>query len=142
MNATITDFVGRAAVAPQSRIETYIRNAAFDRPTLVLDREAVAGQYHALKAGLGDHPLVGEIRSFGLLAAIEIVSNKQTRARFQPEGSAPVVIRDHAIANGLMMRAVMDTMIMSPPLIWTKETIDMAVERVRIALDLAAKDLL
>ena len=53
MNATITDLVGRAAVVPASRVETYIRNAAFDRPTLVLDREAVAGQYHALKAGLG-----------------------------------------------------------------------------------------
>lgn len=95
----------------------------------------------ALKAGLGDHPLVGEIRSFGLLAAIEVVKDRETRARFQPDGTATVVIRDHAIANGLMMRAVMDTMIMSPPLIWTKDTIDMAVDRVRTAFDLAAKEL-
>ena len=39
--------------APQNRIETYIREAAFDRPTLVLDRLAVAQQYRALAAGLG-----------------------------------------------------------------------------------------
>ena len=96
----------------------------------------------ALKAGVGDHPLVGEIRTFGMLAAIEVVKDKATRERFQPGGTATEVIRDHAIASGLMMRAVGDTMIMSPPLIWTKETIDMAVERVRKALDLASKDLL
>ncbi|MAS07939.1 MAG: aspartate aminotransferase family protein [Ahrensia sp.] len=96
----------------------------------------------ALKAGLGDHPLVGEIRSFGMLAAIEVVKDKATRERFQPSGTATEVIRDHAIASGLMMRAVADTMIMSPPLIWTKETIDMAVERVSKAFDLAGKDLL
>lgn len=53
MNATITAFVGGAAVAPQSRIESHIRNSCFDRPTLVLDREAVAEQYRALRAGLG-----------------------------------------------------------------------------------------
>ena len=95
----------------------------------------------ALKAGLGDHPLVGEIRTFGMLAAIEVVKDKATRERFQPGGTATVVIRDHAIASGLMMRAVGDTMIMSPPLIWTKETIDLAVECVCKAFDLAAKDL-
>ena len=96
----------------------------------------------ALKAGLGDHPLVGEIRSFGMLAAIEVVKDKGTRERFQPGGTATEVVRDHAIASGMMMRAVGDTMIMSPPLIWTKETIDLAVERVRKGFDLAARDLL
>lgn len=39
--------------AAQNRIETYIRKAAFERPTLVLDRRAVAQQYRALAAGLG-----------------------------------------------------------------------------------------
>lgn len=96
----------------------------------------------ALKAALGDHPLVGEVRTFGLLAAIEIVENKQTKARFEPVGRASTVVRDHAIASGIMMRAVMDTMILSPPLIWTRDTIDLAVERVLMALDKAADDLL
>ncbi|MEO9613116.1 MAG: aspartate aminotransferase family protein [Nitratireductor sp.] len=95
----------------------------------------------ALRQKLGDHALVGEIRSFGLLAAIEIVKDKETKTRFDPVGRAASLVRDHAIANGLMMRAVNDTMILSPPLIWTKETIDMACERIARALDLAARDL-
>ena len=95
----------------------------------------------ALAARLGDHPIVGEVRSFGMLAAIEIVKDKATRERFANVGHAGAVVRDHAIANGMMLRAVGDTMILSPPLIWTRETIDMACERIARALDLAESDL-
>ena len=75
------------------------------------------------------------------MGAIEIVKDKTTRERFLPSGSAAVVVRDHAIANGLMMRATGDTMILSPPLIWTRETIDIACDRILKALDLALADL-
>ncbi len=37
----------------------------------------------------------------------------------------------------MMLRATGDTMILSPPLIWTRETIDMACDRIAKALDLA-----
>ena len=95
----------------------------------------------ALKERIAGHDLVGEVRSFGLLGAIEIVKDKATKERFAPAGSAATLIRDHAIANGLMLRATGDTMILSPPLIWTKEIIDMACERIGKALDLAKEDL-
>ncbi|QDZ02910.1 aspartate aminotransferase family protein [Nitratireductor mangrovi] len=95
----------------------------------------------ALKERLGDHDLVGEVRSFGLLAAIEIVKDKAAKKRFDPVGRAASCVRDHAIATGVMMRAVNDTMILSPPLIWTKATIDMACERIARALDLARTEL-
>lgn len=95
----------------------------------------------ALNEGLSGHPIVGEVRTYGLLAGIEIVRDKATRERFPNPGSAGVVVRDHAIASGMMLRAVVDTMILSPPLIWTRESIDMAVERIAKALDLAAGQL-
>lgn len=95
----------------------------------------------ALAEALADHGIVGEVRTYGLLGAIEIVKDRQTRERFAGEGAAAVRVRDHAIANGMMMRATGDTMILSPPLIWTRETIDMAAERIRTALDLAERDL-
>lgn len=95
----------------------------------------------ALQERIAGHPLVGEVRSFGLMGAIEIVKDKATKERFAPAGSAAVVVRDHAIANGMMLRATGDTMILSPPLIWTRATIDLACERIGKALDLAAKDL-
>jgi putrescine aminotransferase len=101
------------------------------------------GPYFAqmLRERISGHPLVGEVRSFGLMGAIEIVKDKATRERYEPVGSAAVVVRDHAIAQGMMLRATGDSMILSPPLIWTRETIDMAGERIARALDLAATDL-
>jgi putrescine aminotransferase len=101
----------------------------------------VTGPYlaSALKDALADHPMVGEVRSFGFLGAIELVKDKATRARFNRDEG--MVVRDHAIASGLMMRAVGSTMIMSPPLMWTKDTIDLAMRRARKALDLAYRDL-
>lgn len=95
----------------------------------------------ALRERLDDHPLVGEVRSIGLMAAIEIVSDKGSRSRHQPAGTAGLIVRDHAIAGGLMLRAIGDTLVMSPPLIWTRETIDLACERLRQALDRGADEL-
>ena len=94
-----------------------------------------------LKETVAQHPIVGEARSFGLMGAIEIVKNKETRERFPGDGDAGVAVRNHAIAGGMMMRAVGDTMILSPPLMWTTETVDLAVTRIMKALDLAERDL-
>ena len=53
MNAYVAPFACGAAARTDTRIEAFIRGTAFDRPTLVLDRDAVARQYRALKSGLG-----------------------------------------------------------------------------------------
>lgn len=53
MHVTQADFSARFPVATPSRVEQFIRQTSFDRPTLVLDINAVETQYHALKAGLG-----------------------------------------------------------------------------------------
>ena len=92
-------------------------------------------------APLADHPIVGEVRTFGMLAAIELVQSKDGPVMFDNVGAAGVICRDHAIANGLMMRAVRDGMILSPPLTYSREDIDETVAIVRKALDATATDL-
>ncbi|MGE0652674.1 MAG: aminotransferase class III-fold pyridoxal phosphate-dependent enzyme, partial [Alphaproteobacteria bacterium] len=84
---------------------------------------------------LADHPLVGEVRSHGLLGAIELVEDKATRKRWDPPGRAGGICRDHCLANGLMMRACVDTMVMSPPLVISRAQIDELVASARAALD-------
>ncbi|MEM8648569.1 MAG: aminotransferase class III-fold pyridoxal phosphate-dependent enzyme, partial [Pseudomonadota bacterium] len=102
----------------------------------LVERVADLAPYFAEKLGsLADHPVVGEARSFGLLGAIEIVKNKQTRERFAEEGRAGGICRDACLANDLIMRACRDTMVLSPPFVITREEIDLLVERARIALD-------
>jgi putrescine---pyruvate transaminase len=75
------------------------------------------------------NPLVGEARSLGLLGAVEIVSAPGTNQRFTgKEGVAGPIVRDICIANGLMVRAIRDTLVCCPPLIMTYGEIDQLVE--------------
>ena len=85
---------------------------------------------------LGDHPLVGQARCKGLLAAIELIKDKQTKEPFEEKGAVGKICRDYCIESGLVMRAVGDTMIICPPLIITKEQIDELVDKVTMALNL------
>lgn len=89
-------------------------------------------------ATLNNHPLVGEARSVGLIGAIEIVADKATGSRFGgKEGSAGPVVRDLCIENGLMVRAIRDSIVLCPPLIISHEQIDTMVGIIRSALDAA-----
>ena len=84
---------------------------------------------------LNDHPLVGEVRGVGLLGAIELVQDKATRKRYQGKG-AGMICRQFCFDNGLIMRAVGDTMIIAPPLVISKDEIDELVTKARKCLDL------
>ena len=96
------------------------------------------GPYLAEKmATLESHPLVGQVRTLGFLGAIEVVADKQTNERFPNEGHAGGVCRDFCIENQLIMRAVGDTMIISPPLTWDRATIDEFIEKTGRVLDQA-----
>jgi putrescine aminotransferase len=90
---------------------------------------------------LGDHPLVGEARGVGFLAAVELVESKNPLTFFSESGRVGGMCRDHCFANGLVMRAVGDTMIIAPPLVMTRSNIDELVEKARLCLDLTAKEL-
>ncbi|WP_139134035.1 MULTISPECIES: aspartate aminotransferase family protein [Pseudomonadaceae] len=90
---------------------------------------------------LADHPLVGEARGVGMVGALELVKNKKTRERFNDLGVG-MQCREHCFRNGLIMRAVGDTMIISPPLVITKDEIDELVTKARKCLDLTASAVL
>ena len=87
---------------------------------------------------LGDHPVVGEARSVGLMGAIELVCDKSTRERFAKEQKPGERCRDFCVDNGLVMRAVGDSMIVAPPLVIEKNQIDELIEKARRCLDLTA----
>ena len=90
---------------------------------------------------LADHPLVGEARGVGFIRALELVKDKAARTFFEPVGEVGRLCRDACFNNGLIMRAVRDTMIIAPPLILTREQIDELIERVKFCLDLTAEQL-
>lgn len=92
-------------------------------------------------AELSAHPLVGETRGVGMVAALEITNDKAARTRFDHEGTAGTLCRDFCFSNGLVMRAVGDTMIISPPLVISQSEIDELIDKAWRCLDLTMKAL-
>ena len=88
-----------------------------------------------LDARLAGHPLVGEIRSQGLIAAVEMVADKATRARFDPVGKAGGYAFEAAHGNGIIVRGIMDNVAVCPPLIINAEQVRDMVARVARTID-------
>ena len=85
---------------------------------------------------LGDHPLVGEARMTGLMGALELVPEKGDRAKkFADEGTVGMLCRDISFKNGMVMRGVRDSMIISPPLVLSHDEADQLVAIARKTLD-------
>lgn len=93
---------------------------------------ALADAWHSL----GDHPLVGDTRTRGLLGSLALTPDKSTRAKFaSSEGTVGLICRERCFANNLVMRHVGDRMVISPPLVITPDEIKLLVSRARKALD-------
>lgn len=111
------------------------------RLNIVNQVREVTGPYFAKRwSELAAHPLVAQVRSKGLVGAIELVKDKSTNERFNKEWDVGTQCREHCFNSGVVLRAVGDTMICSPPLIISKEEIDLLVERAKLALEKTLAD--
>ena len=108
----------------------------------LLDNGRKAGaQLMAGLESLADHPLVGDVRGRGMLAAVELVTDKAKKTPL-PATSAPSQrIFDRAWDNGLVIRAFGNGVLgYAPPLCCTAAEIDGIVERTRKTLDQTLAD--
>ena len=114
-----------------------------DEEGLVTRVQTETGPYLARKwQALADHPLVGEAKICGMMGSLALTPDKPGRAKFPGEaGKAGVACREHCFANKLVMRAVGDRMIISPPLIISQAEIDLLIERTVASLDATHKQL-
>ena len=85
---------------------------------------------------LADHPLVGEARGVGLIGALEIVADKNTKAAFPAAGGVGAYLSQRAEANGVITRIIGgDIVAFSPPLIIEASQIREMLARIGRALD-------
>ncbi|MGJ4993236.1 aspartate aminotransferase family protein [Bradyrhizobium sp. HKCCYLS3077] len=86
--------------------------------------------------GLADHPLVGEVRGRGMLAAVELVTNKEKKTPLPAAAEPGRRIFDRAWDNGLVVRAFPNGVLgYAPPLCCTDDDIDRIIDRTRRTLD-------
>jgi putrescine aminotransferase len=113
-----------------------------EKQNLIPRVKNVIGPYlqRRLHETFDDHPLVGEVRGIGLLAAIELVPEKPKRSFFARDMDVGTHCRNHCFENGLVMRAIRDTMVLSPPLIVTEKEVDEMIAKAKEAIDQTARD--
>jgi 4-aminobutyrate--pyruvate transaminase len=89
-------------------------------------------------AVLSDHALIGEVRGAGLIAGLEMVADKATRRSFAAAGKAGAFAYAAGHENGLILRAIGDTLALCPPMIITEPEIHEMVRRLEKTLDQTA----
>lgn len=95
-----------------------------------------------LRRRFADHPLVGEVRGTGLIAAIELVENKATHQNFEPSRRVAARASKHLESFGVIGRPLPgDGLAFSPPLIISKSEIDEVLDATEKALAAITQDL-
>ena len=110
-------------------IEIYERDKLFDHARDV-------GAYMQSKIReFADHPLVGEVRGVGMIGAVELVANKETRQAFA-DNSVGGYCQKQCEKNGLIVRAMGGNSIaLCPPLILTVEQVDEICSKLAASLE-------
>jgi 4-aminobutyrate--pyruvate transaminase len=104
----------------------------------------VAPRFQSRLAALAAHPLVSATRGVGLIGAVEIVQDKATRKTFDAASGVLARLGAAVLEQGLITRALRDTMAVCPPLIITEAQIDELFDKLGRALDVTlahARDL-
>jgi putrescine---pyruvate transaminase len=108
----------------------------YEEGGLIANGQRSARRFAERLAGLADHPLVGDVRSLGLLAGVELVTSKAERRRPAPDLGLPAHLARIGYANGVIFRAFGDGIVgFAPPLCITEEEVDMMVDRFTRTLD-------
>jgi adenosylmethionine-8-amino-7-oxononanoate aminotransferase len=96
----------------------------------------VASRFEAGLADIADHPLVGDTRGRGLLGAIELVADKESKARLDPSLRVAERLFARGYSNGVIFRAFGDNIIgLAPALCCSDDEMDMIFARIRRTLD-------
>jgi len=97
---------------------------------LIENASDVGGYLNAqMKAALGDHPKVGDIRGEGMLCAVELVEDREGRTQFDPSRKVVPTIVGDMLKAGVIARAMPqgDIIGFAPPFCLTREEADKVV---------------
>ncbi len=88
----------------------------------------------ALTTLTGDHPIVGDVRGLGLLCAIELVSDRTTKAGFRPEVGMAERLTAKFGEHGLILPVRGNVIPITPPLTTTRGDVDQIMHAIDLAL--------
>ena len=105
-----------------------------DRGLLQHSRE-MSEHFHTHLRRYYDHPFIAEVRGIGLMAALEVVRDKNANTPFASEIGISELIANAALAQGLICRPLGQAIVLCPPFVITREEIDELFARLDAALE-------
>ena len=87
------------------------------------------------------HETIGDVRGKGLMLGIEFVKDRKTKEPLTPNHPYLMKAQDEVVARGVMMRVAMHRILLSPPLIFTRDHVDHAVSALDESLAAAEGEL-
>ncbi len=105
-----------------------------ERESLVENAAKVGNYMLNLLEGLRRHPWVGDVRGVGLFMAVELMRDPAGREDFPPDLQVDNQVASAALSMGLFVRPLGGTILLGPPLIFTKAQADRTVEVLDAAL--------
>jgi adenosylmethionine-8-amino-7-oxononanoate aminotransferase len=123
---------GGGAAAALATISIYERDS-------IVERARENGRYflEQLRAALGRSPIVGDVRGIGMWVAIDMTSDRKTKAPFADDTVKAVVRKMKSL--GVLSCSIGTAFEMAPPLIAEREHLDRAVEVAAQAVSDVAK---
>ncbi len=109
----------------------------YDEINIVDHVQTVGAHLQAeLRRRFAGHELVGEVRGVGMIAAVELVADRETRRNFDPKQKIVARLAKLCEQHGVIARGLSnDTLAFSPPLIMTAAEVDEMLDRMEPALD-------
>ncbi|TDJ17574.1 MAG: aspartate aminotransferase family protein [Gammaproteobacteria bacterium] len=102
----------------------------------------VTPRFQTRLQSLAGHPLVGEARGIGLIGAVEIVTDKDSREQYPADVKAGAIVAEKIFEHGLIVRGLPgDAVATCPPLIIDEGQLDELFDKFERGLDDAAKAL-
>lgn len=93
----------------------------YERDNILAHVRSVTPVFEQRLNALADHPLVGNVRSVGLLGGVELVADKKTKQPFEPKAGVSAHASKMCQEEGLITRNVFgDALALCPPLIITE----------------------
>jgi adenosylmethionine-8-amino-7-oxononanoate transaminase len=113
----------------------------FDEERLLED--AIPRQAEALRktlAPLADHPNVGDIRQFGMLAGIELVANREQSEPFPAAERRGYHVCKRTTAQGVWLRPLGDVIVVMPPLVIRETELQLLGRVLKESIDAVCSD--
>src|SRR5438128_428692 len=114
-----------------------LRNLQILEEEGLVEQAGERGAYlHRKLQGLREHEIVGDVRGLGLLAGVELVSDKATKQSFDVSKGAARRVWLEALERGVIVRPLSgDVLAISPPFVISEQQIDRLVDVMHSAIE-------